>query len=210
MTRPLADRRLQGAPPVTPATPRGSVRVTRLASGGAATVAAVLLAVAPAAAAPADWTDALPQPTPEQVANSVKDFEPKVRDIEPRVRDMATPRTDGASTVVDLATDLLFEFGKADVRPAANTKLAELIRPIPQRAKVAVHGHTDGIGTDADNLKLSKARAGAVAAIIKTARPDLSLDVQGFGETKPLAAEGGNNDAEIRAKNRRVEIRYTR
>ena len=184
------------------------MRATRFASGGTATLAAVLLAAVPAAAVPADWTDALPQPTPEQVANSVKDIEPKVRDIEPRVRDMATPRTDGASTVVDLATDLLFEFGKADVRPAANAKITQLIAPIPQKAKVSVHGHTDGIGTDADNLKLSKARADAVAAIIKAARPDLALDVQGFGETKPLAAEGGNNDAEIRAKNRRVEIRY--
>ncbi|MDO5696547.1 MAG: OmpA family protein [Dermatophilus congolensis] len=157
---------------------------------------------------PADWTDALPTPTPEQISSSVKDMDPKVRDIKLRVRDVASNRTDGSAKVVDLATDLLFEFGKADVRPAANAKLTQLLKPIPQRAKVSVHGHTDSIGTDADNLALSKARAEAVAAIIRTARPDLVLDVQGFGETKPLAAEGGTDDTDVRAKNRRVEIRY--
>lgn len=162
----------------------------------------------PAAAVPADWTDALPKPTPEQISSSVTVIKPEVHDLEPQVKEMATDRTDGATSVLDLSTDILFEFGKADVRPTANAKLADLVTPIPRGAKVAVHGHTDGIGSDADNLTLSKARADAVAAIIKTARPDLVLDVQGFGETKPLATEGGEDDAEVRAKNRRVEIRH--
>ena len=182
----------------------------RRISGAAAIAITVAALAAPAASAGVrtDWTDALPKPTPEQITNRVKDIELRVRDIEPRVKDTATNRTDGTAKVVDLATDLLFEFGKAEVRPTANAKLTQLLTPIPQRAKVSVYGHTDGVGSDADNLKLSKARADAVAAIIKAARPDLVLDVQGFGESKPLAAEGGTNDSEVRANNRRVEIRY--
>lgn len=186
--------------------------VARLTTGAAAAVTAALLAATPVTSAPmpADWTDALPEPTPEQVSNSIRDIEPQVREIMPQVRDMATNRTDGASSVVDLSTDLLFDFGKADVRPTAKAKITELITPIPQRARVSVHGHTDGIGSDTDNLTLSKARAESVAAIIQAARSDLVLGVQGFGETKPLAAEGGQDDAEVRAKNRRVEIRHAK
>lgn len=66
-----------------------------------------------------------------------------------------------------------------------------------------------GVGNDADNMKLWQAWAQAVADIIKAARPDLVLDVKGFGETKPVAPNevGGKDNPENRAKNRRVELR---
>jgi OOP family OmpA-OmpF porin len=70
---------------------------------------------------------------------------------------------------------------------------------------VSIGGHTDDVGSDSANLKLSQARAQAVALAIKTSRPDLALTVKGFGETKPVASNG---KAAERAKNRRVEIRF--
>jgi outer membrane protein OmpA-like peptidoglycan-associated protein len=74
-----------------------------------------------------------------------------------------------------------------------------------------VHGHTDSVGTPQANLALSRARADAVATAIRGARPDLALDVQGFGEDRPVAPNerGGEDDPAGRAQNRRVELRFT-
>lgn len=60
------------------------------------------------------------------------------------------------------------------------------------------------------NKDLSQQRAKAVAAILETARPDLKLDVEGFGKGRPVApnSQGGEDNPEGRALNRRVEIRY--
>lgn len=184
----------------------------RLIAVGALTA---MFAVGGSNPAHADWIDDLERPTPEAIARSIKDLEPtvrtldpRVRDIEPRIRDVVQQRTEGATKVIDLNTDLLFEFAKADVNPSAAARMPELLKPIPQGASVQVYGHTDGIGPDAANMQLSIDRANAAAAVIREARPDLQLDVQGFGETKPLAREGGDDDAEARTQNRRVEVRY--
>jgi outer membrane protein OmpA-like peptidoglycan-associated protein len=70
---------------------------------------------------------------------------------------------------------------------------------------VSIAGHTDDVGTPANNLKLSQARAQAVAVAIRRARPDLVLTVHGFGEGKPVAT---NSTDSGRSENRRVEIRF--
>jgi OmpA-OmpF porin, OOP family len=70
---------------------------------------------------------------------------------------------------------------------------------------VSVGGHTDNVGNAASNLRLSRARAQAVATAVKAARPDLVLTVRGFGESTPVAS---NTDSRARSKNRRVEIRF--
>lgn len=187
----------------------------RRALAGAAVTAVLVAGVASPALA--DWIDELGPPKPGSAEASgntlqarVSALEPRVNDLRVRIRDIVQQRTEGTTTVIDLNTDLLFEFAKAEVNPAGAAKLAELIKPIPQGATVQVHGHTDGIGSDESNMKLSIDRANAVAAVIKQSRGDLQLDVQGFGETKPLKPEqsGGEDDPEARAQNRRVEVRY--
>ena len=87
---------------------------------------------------------------------------------------------------------------------------AAAVADIPDGAEVAVVGHTDSVGSDADNLTLSKERARAVADVIEDERDDLELDVSGKGEKDPVAAndKGGEDNPEGREKNRRVEIRY--
>lgn len=73
----------------------------------------------------------------------------------------------------------------------------------------APYGHTDTRASAEHNQALSEQRANAVAGVIRVARPDLQLDVQGFGETRLKVPEAGADVAADRAANRRVELRYT-
>jgi hypothetical protein len=75
-----------------------------------------------------------------------------------------------------------------------------------------VTGHTDGVGDPSDNQKLSEQRARAVAAQLRSALAgSWRLSAAGKGETEPVVEEtnvDGSDDAEGRARNRRVEITY--
>lgn len=121
------------------------------------------------------------------------------------VEDLEETTHEAGQTVVTLNADILFEFGKAALPSTASARIAAAVAKAPKGSAVSVGGHTDDVGTDADNLKLSNARAQAVAAVVKAARPDLKLTVKGFGESSPVAS---NTDAGGRSKNRRVEIRF--
>jgi OmpA-OmpF porin, OOP family len=72
-------------------------------------------------------------------------------------------------------------------------------------AKILVNGHTDNVGTDDYNMKLSERRAKAVAQWFVSRKyfADSDFKPQGFGKKVPVAP---NTDAVGRAKNRRVEI----
>lgn len=141
-----------------------------------------------------------PIDVPEVEAIDVPDIDP----FEPEVT------TSGGSTVVTLDTDVLFEFAEAELGESAQEAVAEAVADVPDGAKVTVVGHTDSVGSDAANLKLSKERAQAVADVIEDERDDLELDVSGKGEKDPVADndKGGEDNPEGREKNRRVEIRY--
>ena len=84
-----------------------------------------------------------------------------------------------------ISTDLLFEFDSADVRPEGRDILAEVGRVIREaRAPVIIEGYTDGTGPAEYNLELSRQRALAVAAVLRSsAGSDVEIDVRGFGES---------------------------
>jgi len=113
-------------------------------------------------------------------------------------------------TVVTLTSDLLFEFGSADLTDRARDAVAELADDVPEGAAVQVDGHTDAVGSDADNRRLSEQRAQAVADVLADARDDLDLQVTGHGESDPVAdnSVGGEDNPSGRAQNRRVEVTY--
>lgn len=70
--------------------------------------------------------------------------------------------------------------------------------------KVAIHGHTDNVGSPEDNMKLSQKRAKAVFDILVNSGINPSrMSHKGFGETKPIKS---NSTAEGRAANRRTEF----
>jgi OOP family OmpA-OmpF porin len=106
-----------------------------------------------------------------------------------------------------VVTGILFDTGKADVKPESAPSLQEIVKLMKQDAKLKVYvvGHTDNVGTLAANLDLSKRRAAAVVAML-TAQYAIASDrlqAYGNGPYAPLAS----NDAEAgRALNRRVEL----
>lgn len=122
-------------------------------------------------------------------------------------------RSVGQEIRIELAADVLFDFDQAAIRQQAATtlaKVAEVIRAYPQ-AKVRVEGHTDSIGGEDYNLRLSQRRAQAVVDWLASRHgfPVAAFTVKGWGERKPVApnakADGSDNPAG-RQKNRRVEI----
>lgn len=102
--------------------------------------------------------------------------------------------------------DVLFDFGKYDLRPEAREKLAKLSGIILAHSglELAVEGHTDNVGSDELNQKLSEKRAETVRAyLLLQGLAEASVASQGFGKTSPVA---DNATAEGRQRNRRVEI----
>ncbi len=99
-----------------------------------------------------------------------------------------------------------FATASYDLLPASYAELRELATLLAQRPelKLEIRGHTDSVGEDASNLKLSEQRASAVRDYLISQGVDGSrLSAKGYGETIPLAS---NDTAEGRAINRRVEF----
>ena len=112
-----------------------------------------------------------------------------------------TPR----GLVVNMA-DVLFDFGKYELRPEAREKLAKLSGIILAHPglNLAIEGHTDNVGTDEVNQKLSEQRAESVRIyLIGQGLEQTNVTAQGFGKTTPVA---DNSTVPGRQKNRRVEI----
>ena len=111
-----------------------------------------------------------------------------------------------AASKVTYAADAFFDFDKSVVKPAGKAKLDDLvakIKGINLEVIIAV-GHTDSIGTDAYNQKLSVRRAEAVKAYLVSKGIEKNrVYTEGKGEKQPVA---DNKTDAGRSKNRRVEI----
>ena len=110
------------------------------------------------------------------------------------------------SEKVSFAADALFDFDKAILKPEGKSKLDDLaskMQGINVEVIIAV-GHTDSVGKDAYNQKLSIRRAEAVKAYLQAKGIEANrIYTEGKGETQPVDS---NKTAAGRAKNRRVEI----
>ena len=103
--------------------------------------------------------------------------------------------------------DITFETGKADLKPESNEELDRLVGLLEgnQTIKVEISAHTDDVGNDDSNLKLSEKRAKTVVNYLTTKgiKGD-RMTAKGYGETQPLVA---NDTDENKAKNRRVQFK---
>ncbi len=111
-----------------------------------------------------------------------------------------------AATKVTYAADAFFDFDKAVLKKEGKAKLDDLVgkvKGINLEVIIAV-GHTDSVGTDAYNQKLSVKRADAVKAYLVSKGIEKNrVYTEGKGEKQPVA---DNKTSAGRAKNRRVEI----
>ena len=99
-----------------------------------------------------------------------------------------------------------FDFDKATLKPDGKRLVDTAVKVMKDKSdlKVSVEGHTDSIGSEAYNQKLSERRAKAVRDYLVSQGIDASrITTRGFGKSKPVAS---NDTAEGRAENRRVEI----
>jgi len=110
--------------------------------------------------------------------------------------------------IVNLS-DVLFDTGSANLKPGAREKLARVagILASHRDLHVAVEGHTDSVGGEEFNQRLSEQRAESVRAYLLQQRvsPEL-VGTAGFGESRPVATNG---TAAGRQQNRRVELVVT-
>lgn len=103
-------------------------------------------------------------------------------------------------------SDVLFDTGSYTLRPAAREKLAKIsgILLAYPGLRIQVEGHTDSVGSDDFNQRLSEQRAGMVRDyLVDQMVPAGSVTARGYGKTKPIAS---NDTADGRQKNRRVEL----
>jgi OOP family OmpA-OmpF porin len=116
------------------------------------------------------------------------------------------PPAPPAASKVTFAADAFFDFDKSVLKPEGRAKLDDLvskIRDVNLEVIIAV-GHTDSVGSDAYNQRLSVRRAEAVKAYLVTKGIERNrVYTEGKGEKQPVA---DNRTKEGRAKNRRVEI----
>jgi outer membrane protein OmpA-like peptidoglycan-associated protein len=107
--------------------------------------------------------------------------------------------------VVNLS-DVLFDTGSANPKPGAREKLARLSGILVSHLglHIAIEGHTDSVGAEDYNQKLSERRAESVRAyLVQQGMPSADVAAAGFGEGTPVATNG---TAAGRQQNRRVEL----
>ncbi|MGZ3802695.1 MAG: OmpA family protein [Pseudobdellovibrionaceae bacterium] len=110
-------------------------------------------------------------------------------------------------------TFLRFKFDSTELDPSSYKNLdvvVKMIRETPGVQMITIEGHTDSVGSESYNLKLSQSRANVVKNYLKDHMPDLAkVNFQGigYGESRPIVS---NANYQGRAKNRRVVIRVTR
>ena len=119
-----------------------------------------------------------------------------------------TKRTE-TGILTKLKSDILFDTGKADIKPAAAdniTKMADILKKYPENV-LAIEGYTDSTGSDAVNAALSQKRADAVKnELVNRGVPAATISTSGKGEANPV---GDNKTNDGRRQNRRVEINIT-
>jgi outer membrane protein OmpA-like peptidoglycan-associated protein len=179
----------------------------------AVAAAAALGALALAPGAPAPGAQQRPKLPSTELTLPVVDLSLTVATL-----DDSVATTESARRVrVTLAADGLFEVDRAALVPAERSRLGDVARRIrtdrPQ--DVSIEAHTDAVGSDAANDRLSRRRAESVAralqGLLGPATP--SFDPVGLGERRPIALEqrpGGDEDPRGRARNRRVSISFVR
>src|SRR5450759_13395 len=120
----------------------------------------------------------------------------------------ARPAPASVKQSITIQAEALFDFDKSVVKPDGKKDLDQAAAKMSgvDVEMVIATGHTDSIGTEAYNQKLSERRANAVKAyLVSKGVPASKITTLGKGETQPVAT---NKTKEGRAKNRRVDVEF--
>lgn len=171
--------------------------------------------------APIESPNAESDKTPQQAQNSaylkdqkelaeIKDSVDNFIAVNEMEGQFATAMTD-AGLLVTIRDSILFDPGKAEIKPEYNAiakELSDVLVSNPPRS-IVITGHTDNVPAGPNftsNLQLSALRAVNFAEILINSNSELNrrnFSTQGFGENRAIAP---NDSAEGRSKNRRVEV----
>jgi len=113
---------------------------------------------------------------------------------------------DSARGLIVNMSDVLFDTGSYTLKPATREKLAKISGIVLAHPGLTlqIEGHTDSVGTDDFNQRLSEQRAGSVLDFLAgQGVPGSVMTSRGFGKTQPVAS---NDTVDGRQKNRRVEL----
>lgn len=150
--------------------------------------------------------------TQQQIGQQQQEIARNRQLIEELSKQNLDARETDRGVVVNLP-DVLFEFGKANLTGDARAKIRNISDVLNNQAKdrqVSVEGHTDSIGSEATNQRLSERRAeGVAAALENTGVAPERITAKGFGKRYPVAPNShpdGADNPSGRAKNRRVEV----
>ena len=145
----------------------------------------------------------------QQARAAAEQAEREKAELRERLRqqlDLVLETRESARGLIVNVSDVLFDFDSANLKPGAREKLAQVsgILLTQPGLQIEVEGHTDSVGSDSYNQRLSEQRAAAVRDyLVRQGIQPAAVATAGFGETQPVAA---NETAAGRQQNRRVEL----
>lgn len=113
----------------------------------------------------------------------------------------------GDNINLNMPGGITFDTAKANIKPNFNPVLDDIANVMVKypETKIEVQGHTDNVGSNEDNLRLSHLRAQSVSsALVSRGVTSNRINTVGFGESMPVAS---NDTTAGREANRRVEIK---
>ena len=154
----------------------------------------------------------------QQQSGRVLDIKATVLDVIARTESTAEATAESpANVTIQLAGDVLFDFNKADLTPAAQATLADVAKDIDAKAKgqVMIDGYTDSVGDANYNQTLSEQRAAAVQQALQPLvhKAGVTFAAAGHGAANPVAPNAkpdGSDNPDGRAKNRRVTVSFAK
>ena len=118
----------------------------------------------------------------------------------------ATVERVGEGIKVTFDSGILFGFDSYELTPQAKQNIREMAETLKkyEETNILIEGHTDDVGKESYNQRLSERRAKAVADYARSIGVDASrIQTRGYGEEQPVAE---NTTETGRAENRRVEV----
>lgn len=140
---------------------------------------------------------------------AASDAEEKLEEVAKAPVAPAAPTQTAKIDTRQFSEQVLFDTDSSSLNAAGQSVMSNLFSALSEYKGITgimVVGHSDNTGDEAYNMALSEQRAATVAANISDKYPGVRIDVEGMGESQPIAS---NDSAEGRQMNRRVDVEIT-